>query len=180
MGEITEKRRRDYSGLDADKASIPAGGKAVNDTFLATDTKTLYFWDGVSWIDVQIVLTAKAELGFGRYVPRAVAAVDFTIVDFTVDSAWHVDGLNLSGILPAGALAAHMRLNLLNNVANTPGSVRGNATTKVENKLTAMSHVAGIICEKQGVVFVDSNRLLDYTFVTGIDAINLYVLGWYI
>lgn len=54
MGVITERRRRDYSGLDADKASIPAGGTAVNDTYLATDTKILYFWDGVAWIIIPL------------------------------------------------------------------------------------------------------------------------------
>ncbi len=52
MGDITEKRRRHYSGVAADRLTIPAGGKAVGDWFLATDTGIIYYWDGATWVDV--------------------------------------------------------------------------------------------------------------------------------
>ncbi len=59
MGDVIEKKRRYYSGVSADKATIPAGGKALGDRYYATDTGILYFWDTANWIIIPLnVITA--------------------------------------------------------------------------------------------------------------------------
>ena len=50
MGLITERKVRNYYGVDADKASIPAGGKTTGDHYFTTDTKVIYRWDGGAWV----------------------------------------------------------------------------------------------------------------------------------
>ncbi len=205
MGEIIEKRRRDYSGLDADKASIPAAGKSVNDTFLATDTKILYFWDGVAWIIIPLdvivagmiktdavetlkiknlnVTPAKASLGFGRYVPRLTNAIDKTQVDFTHDSAWHVDGLDVSGILPAGATGVVLTLAAKNTGAGTKIGFRHSAGSD-ESVGYVHEQVAGIWNLAPLILPIDSDRLLDYySSLTGADGttrlVQMTILGWF-
>lgn len=223
MGEVTEKRRRHYSGLDADKATIPAAGKAVGDRFFATDTKIYYFWDGVGWIIIPLdviiagmlqtdcvetakikninvtaaklatnsvetakikdlnVTKGKAELGFGRYVPRAVTALDFDQTDFTINSAWHVDGLDLSGIVPVGAVAVHLQLYLKDDAVASSGQFRANATTKVNNLMQNCTVVANQwTVYMHGILYIDADRLADYYFTTGMDNVGVIVLGWFI
>lgn len=204
MGVITEQQARHYFGVAADMASVVAACRCAGDVYFQTDTKAAYVWDGAAWVgpvpadwitaamlktdavetlkikDLNVT-KGKAELGFGRYVPRDVAAVDFLVGDFTVDGAWHADGLDLSSIVTAGAIAVHLELALADGTAGLKGEIRGNATTKVQNTLNNRTQVSGLTTPyMQGIVNIDSNRLLDYFFDTGMDTIVLKVLGWFI
>lgn len=222
MGEIIEKKRRDYSGLDADKASIPAGGKAVNDTFLATDTKILYFWDGVAWIIIPLdvivagmiktdavetakiknfnvtagklaadsvetlkiknlnVTAAKAELGFGRYVRRNPTGWDAQVGDFVTDGNWKADALDLSAVVPVGAIAVVLRLDVIDDAANSRFNLRRSTDASIDS-ISVWTFVANIAVTHHLVLSVDANRLVDYwgsnlAFTT----IDLVVLGWFV
>lgn len=202
MSDITEKKRRYYSGVIADIASIPASGLGVGDNYFATDTKVLYFWDSVAWIIIPLdvivagmiqtdavetlkikdlnVTIAKAEIGFGRYVDRRVNTEDKGTADFTKDGNWHVDGLDLSGIVPVGAVAIIMTWSFVCNAANKPGEIRVNATN-VFNRTKQHTQVADIpIYTPPTAVSCDSNRLLDYNFDAATTGISLAVLGWFI
>jgi len=54
MGIITERKSRGYSGLAADRASIPAVGLNVGDKYFSTDTFILSVWDGAAWRDIGV------------------------------------------------------------------------------------------------------------------------------
>lgn len=171
MGEIIESTRRHYVGDDADKNSIPAVGKSFGDSFHANDKGKQYYWNGTAW---------KTGLGY-EYVPRDVVAIDFTQVDFTINSNWHTGWTGIQGIVPEGAVAVHLELALADGVAGKKGELRGNATTKALNTLNNRTQVAGLTTPyMQGILNMDSNRLVDYFFDTGMDTIVLKVLGWFI
>ncbi|GAI14918.1 unnamed protein product, partial [marine sediment metagenome] len=74
------------------------------------------------------VTTAKAALGFGRYVVRDATAFDKNIGDFTTDGTWKVNGLDLSAIVPAGATAVHLLVYVLDDAANSILEIRRNVT----------------------------------------------------
>ena len=171
MGEVTESRRRHYVGDDADKASIPAGGKSFGDSYHANDKGKQYYWDGTAW---------KTGLGY-EYVPRAVAAVDFGLGDFGVRDAWQADALDFTGIVPAGAVAVHAMVSVRGSAASLTFGFRANATTKTLNKIEVNTQVANVFTSYvDSVVFIDTDRLADYFNKTGIDTINMIVLGWFI
>ena len=170
MAEITEKRMRHYTGLDADKASIPAGGKEKGDSYHATDKGKQYYWDGSAW---------KTGLGY-EYVERRIGAWDRTEVDFTWDGAWHVNGLDLSGIVPAEAKAVVLAVMALDDAASTAFNVRPNATdimnlidhrTQVANVWTPLIHYT---------LPIDADRLMDYFGAAGMGSLFFAVVGWYI
>lgn len=186
MGEIIEKRRRGYSGLDADKASIPAGGKEVNDTYLATDTKILYFWDGVAWIIIplDVLVAGMAKAGFGRYVPRETGTWDWRESDLTLDGAWHSDGAGLdcatdAGV-PAGATAICIGGTIKNDVIDTKLRIRQNAGAG-DTEFAWWVLVANLYMPYfYSIIPCDSDRFLDYNASAGVDYIGMVVTGWVI
>ena len=153
MGTITEKRRRYYSGNSADKANIPAAGKAVGDRYFATDTLIDFYWTGAAWASVGPltvgaamlqtdavetlkiknlnVTKGKAELGFGRYVPQPVAAHDWGVGDFVTDGTWKVHGLDLTGIVPVGTTGVIFSLLINDDAADSEFRIRRDAADHV-------------------------------------------------
>lgn len=170
MGEITEKRMRHYVGADADKDLIPADAKDPGDSFHANDTKKQYYWNGTDW---------KTGVGY-EFVPRAVTALDFNTGNFTRDGAYHVDGLDLTGIVPVGTIAVHIELVIRATAANVFGGFRANATTKTYNRILPYTQVANITFSQEAFLYIDSNRLVDYIFDAQIDNIGVTIKGWMI
>jgi len=126
------------------------------------------------------VTKAKAELGFGRYVPRAVATHDWGLGDFTVDGALHADGLDCSAIVPVGAIAIHFLVYCRDDAAGSEVALYANQTTKALNYIDARAPVANISVYEHGVIYCDSNRLIDYLITNGMDVLGVSVLGYYI
>lgn len=139
--------------------------------------------DGDAVVTVKIkdlnVTPAKASLGFGRYVPRNLNAWDKQIGDFTTDGNFKLNGLDVSGIVPAGAVAVHLRIELSDDAANSLFIVRADAAF-AEAQMRTRTQVANISLDLNGVIPISSDRLLDYygsnlVFI----AINVGVLGWF-
>jgi len=207
VGEIIEKRRRYYSGLNADKVTIPAGGKAVGDRYYATDTLVEFTWTGAAWVplgddtvDAGMLKTdavetlkikalnvtkAKVELGFGRFVPLFPAGADFDEDDFTHDSAWHVNGLDCTGLVPAGTIAIIFSFEVKSTGAGESFFFRHTAgaqythcgpSTQVANLFTSRV-TAPMPCE--------SDRLVDYySTLAGVNGatrfVRVAVVGYFI
>lgn len=170
MGTVKAYRKTHWVvALDTDLASIP--NPQLGDTALTEDKKKLYYWEGGAW---------KTGLGY-EYVPRAVVAADFGLGDFTLDGAWHVDDLDLSAIVPADAVAVHLNIVARGNAASLTLNLRANATTKVSNTLYVTTQVANVTTfEAHGIVYVDSDRLLDTYASVGLNIAGVTVLGWFI
>jgi len=114
------------------------------------------------------------------YVPRRVAAFDFTAVNFTTDGTWKVDGLNLSAIVPAGATAVHLRIFVSDDAAASAFAIRTNATDVINQSYT-MVRVANLVEEQHAILALDANRLLDYQGSNlAFTNIDVAVLGWWI
>jgi len=126
------------------------------------------------------VTKGKAELGFGRYVTRAVTAADFNAASFTKDGAWHVDGLDVSAIVTAGAIAVHFAMEFISSAAGAAGTFRKDATD-ARNRMKEVTQVANIgASEGHAILFCNSDRLFDYNFPATTTAVEIVVLGWFI
>jgi len=126
------------------------------------------------------VTKAKAELGFGRYVPRAVATWDWGIGDFTVDGNVHANGLNCSAIVPVGAIAIHFSIYCRDGSAGSDVILYGNQTTKANNNIDVRTQAVNIANFGHGIINCDADRLIDYLITAGMDAVGVSVLGYYI
>lgn len=169
MGEVKEYRKKHWVlDLDADLASVPNPG--LGDTVLTKDKKKLYYWQGGAW---------KTGLGY-EFVPRSVAALDFNEGAFTTDGNWKVDGLDLSGIVPAGAVAVALNVYVSDDAANSTFQFQQDATNKY-NSIIVVTQVAGIPIQHSEVIVINSDRLLDYKGSNlAFASINVTVVGWFI
>lgn len=173
MGLITERKVRQYSGLAADRTSIPAGGKSVGDHFFATDIGVLYIWDGSAWVSVSPVVPV------GLSIPRYCAAWDFQ--DFYPAPGITVDGLNLSAIIPVGAIAVDLRFQVFTQTVGQMCEIRVNGTTGAENKLHVMIlTVENADQEVHGIIPIDADRLLDLNCSAIPTWCGLAIGGWII
>lgn len=165
MGDVLGVVPRTYYGLDVDKTNQVG---LTGERYQATDTGITYKWDQTRW------------RGGYEYVERRTAAWDKTLVDFTIDGTWKVNGLDLSGIVPVGAKAVILKLNLLDDAATTNFVIRTSAVAAV-NSLTLTMQVANIGMDVTAILPIDADRLFDYVGTNVVfTGINLVVVGWYI
>ncbi|MBA7650771.1 hypothetical protein ES703_58582 [subsurface metagenome] len=168
MGTIKAYRKTHWViALDADLASIP--NPQLGDTVLTEDKKKLYYWQGGAW---------KTGLGY-EFVPRNPAAPDFTKVDFTLAAGWQVDALDLSGIVPAGAVSVRLRI-YYNHAAVSYFSIRKNAVD-LEVFLQTQVNLANTPDQITQDMNIDSDRLVDYVGQhTPVTTLDVSVCGWFI
>lgn len=107
------------------------------------------------------------------------AAPDWTEISLTKDGAWH--DLDLSPIVPAGAIAVQLRCHLIDDVAGSLIIFRKNGNTNLYNCQSMSIQVANIPRDRCMTVFCDTNRVIEY-FASGVvwTSIQLVVCGWWI
>ena len=124
------------------------------------------------------VTPAKASVGFGRYVPRPAAVWDLQSANFTRDGNWHVDGMDLSSIVPVGAIAIALQIEYAQTTSDSYLIFRQN-DTKLPIRL---NNQVGIQINSFNVIMpIDADRLIDYAVNDSLDVvIGVAVLGWWI
>jgi len=118
----------------------------------------------------------------GRFVPRNsdAAAYDFTLANFTIDTAWH--DLDLSAIVPAGAIAVLVQWGMRNSDADAPTALRRNGMVNVIEIVHGRSIAANIYSPYSMIVPCDANRVIEYR-ITNVGTwgyLSMIILGWWI
>ena len=114
------------------------------------------------------------------YVDRGdPAAADFAVGDFTTDASWN--DLDLSSIVPAGAVAVHLYVVINDNAAGSAMLFRKNGNSNAFNIGRVATHVTGITESGDVITTLDSNRVIEYwgTNVAFV-SIDVTVKGWFI
>jgi len=130
----------------------------------------------LQWLfDIVVELVRVA----GIYVHRGnPGAWDFTILDLTVDNAWH--DLDLSSIVPANAHSVNLITNISGTQIERNIKLRSKDVTGDHNLITLWTQVSNV---KLGGCFplaVDSNRVIQYKVNhISLDFVNLLVSGWW-
>ena len=167
MSHIISLLPRHYIGTAAEIGGITG---VCGDTAYSSDTDVYYHWCGASWV----------VGGIPYFVERLATSPDKQVGDFTCNGNWHVDGLDLSAIVPAGAIAIVLRVELLDDAASTHFTVRRSAAD-THNDIIAMISVANVSDNLREPISIASNRLLDYKASNVvITTIDLTVLGWWV
>ena len=118
--------------------------------------------------------------GKSLYVDRGdPAAVDFTVGDLTTDGAFHE--LDLSGIVPAGTKAVHIRVVVSDDLISQAFLLRKKGNTNAINTVSAITQVANIAISKDGIVSCSTDRKLEYSATnTTWTWITILVKGYFI
>jgi len=106
------------------------------------------------------------------------SAYDFTAGDFTQDNNWY--DLDLSSIVPAGAVAVLLRVGMQDATTDTQVSFRKNGNSNVYNAGVFKTVEANIDISGELMVFCDTNRVIEYRVSQSLTALNVLVMGWYI
>ena len=107
------------------------------------------------------------------------AAADFTTVDFTVDNAWH--DLDLSGIVPANAVAVLFRVENRNNNFGVFIQIRKKSNSNLPNRFEQNIQVANVSLSDDGICPIGTNGLLEYLLIpVGFWLISFTVKGWWL
>lgn len=115
-----------------------------------------------------------------RYVDRGdPAAWDFAVANFTTDGTWR--DLDLSSIVPAGAVLVHYRMNLQDDLVASEVAYRKNGNSNGFNATGTRIQVANQVMVVDGFVACDSGRIIEYWATnTTFSVINFSVRGWWI
>jgi hypothetical protein len=115
----------------------------------------------------------------GVYVPRRANAIDKGAGDFIIDNADHVNGLDLSAIIPANAIAVVISSFVRFSAPGGYATIWGDKAAAAEDKLYAApslgEDVIGIY-----TIGCEPDRLFDYHIHTLCTYIEFTVIGWFI
>ena len=115
----------------------------------------------------------------GQYVDRGDHdANDFEVGSFSTDPGWH--DLNLSGIVPAGAIAVHISVAVSGPQSGWTTWFRENGNVNSSNSARIITQVAGIAIFQDMIVVLDSNRIIEYRTVEYMTEIDFNVRGWFL
>lgn len=104
------------------------------------------------------------------------AADDFS--SFTADAAWH--DLDLSAIVPAGAIAVLIRASILDDATNTLFMFRENGNSNEYNVAEVRSQAANVTMANTLVVPCSTARVIEYYITnTTITGTAVTVMGWF-
>jgi hypothetical protein len=179
--EVTEDKIREgsISSLKLKDGAVTAAKIATN---AVTAAKIASNAVGTSEIKDGAVTPEKLSFaaGFSKYVPRAVATWDKTRMNFEFDGVLHEDGMDLAGIVPAGAVATH----LIIEVSGPQGEsfqIYANQGTKICNSFIGfIQGMGGGLGRVHCVIYNDPDRLFDYLLTSGIGDVVVAVAGWFI
>ncbi len=118
--------------------------------------------------------------GTGGYVDRGdPSANDFTQADLTEDATWR--DLDLSSVVPAGAIAVHLSYTIEDDAVESRLSFRKNGNVNEFNRSNIRTQVADILNDGDTVVSCDANRIIEYYATnTTWTSIAIKIRGWYI
>ena len=118
------------------------------------------------------------EIG-DQYTDRGdPSSYDFQIGDLTEDGAWH--DMDLSAIVPEGAKFVVMHFILTGNATALDFALREKGNTNEINTVDACTQATACAGHMEGVVKLDSNRVIEYKATTSANwtSIDVHVRGW--
>jgi hypothetical protein len=103
---------------------------------------------------------------------------DWEETDLTTDETWN--DLDCSSIVPEDAIAIILYVKIRHSGANKILKFRKNGNSNEYNIMHLKTQVADITTQQQGIVFCDSDRVIEYygsdiTF----DLIDITIIGWF-
>jgi len=121
-----------------------------------------------------------AGWGYHAFVPRGSLSVpDYTEATLTRDGAYH--DLDLSAIVPTGAVAVLLEIKLRDNAISGYMYVRKNGLTGANDSITLTVQITNETTYYPAIIVAcDPNRVIEYFVSSGLDSVKLTVRGWWI
>lgn len=126
------------------------------------------------------ITPAKINPNYALFQARVPLDIhDFDETHFTLNSNWHNDGLDLSGIVPAGAKAVLLEIVIQSSIGTPALQLRRDAVSGTYSFAVPVQ-VTDIANTKQLIIPIDADLKLDYMGSDEITLLTVAVVGWYI
>ena len=107
------------------------------------------------------------------------ASADWSLGNLTTDGTWR--DLDLSAIVPAGAIAVKIRVSINDNQADSNFMLRKKGNVNSQNATGVRTQYSGVWIEGNFDVFCDINRVVQYLASDLVwTGINVVIRGWFI
>lgn len=116
----------------------------------------------------------------GVYVPRPANTFDINIGLLVRDGSLQIDGLDLSGIVPAGALAVELEVWVYGPVTESDIRIFRNQTYQYNRAVARLAPGMDFGLCYHFIVPIDADRKLDYTIQGSTLQGMITVVGWFI
>lgn len=105
---------------------------------------------------------------------------DFEFADFELDATWR--DLDLSSVVPSGAVAVLLRVEVRDDGGNNIFMLRENGNSNNFNVGRITSQVAAVYMRADVIVACDSNRIIEYYggTTTTWNTVYITIAGWWI
>jgi len=135
----------------------------------------------MQWLIDLIAEKVIATIGIPpTYIDRGDPAIfDFLKTDLTQDGAWHE--LDLSAIVPAGAVAVNVHLTIEHVDVHRAAFLRKHGNANNFGIVGQRTQVSNKTIEKDGCVAISSDRKIDYFFeAPAWLIITMTITGWWL
>ena len=142
---------------------------------VADDTFTIYV-DNLMLIpgDTSVDMVMYRDTGFfNRGDP---SSLDWEETDLTLDNAWH--DLDCSGVVPIGAKAILFYVRIKDGIVEKTFFMKKNGNSNDININQMRTQVVDISIDNTFTVPCDNNQVVEYKSNTGIDIIDICIIGW--
>lgn len=147
---------------------------------LATAASDFLVASGAGAFVKKTLAETKAILSLPCLVDRGdPAGYDYATASFTTDGAWH--DLDLSAILPAGTVAALIKVRITDDATDQYFQFRKNGNSNIYHAPLIRTQAANVSIESELIVFPDSSRVVEYRASnTTFTSIFVLVSGWWL
>lgn len=122
---------------------------------------------------------ARLDAVGAGYVDRGDnASYDFVLANFTTDGTWR--DLDLSSIVPAGAIAVNLNVGVTDDLVNQDFMLRKNGNSYTYNISRSRTFIANVAFYQSSIIGCDANRKIEYyASNTTWTNIQLSIKGWW-
>lgn len=121
---------------------------------------------------------AKFTADVPGLVPHRKTAPDFSLTDLTLDAGPQIDGLDLSAIVPEGAVAVTLHIQAVFSAGAPYFWIYTNSGDALSNVLQVIPTAGKPEIEIVGTIPIDADRLLDYLGVSTFTSLKISVIAW--
>lgn len=134
---------------------------------------------GEDGFDELKAFAAASHTHSGYFVDRGDPAVsDWDQDDLTMNNAWH--DLDLSAIVPAGAIAVLLLVAFLDDTLNSYLEFRKKGNSNAMNVGVVTATVINVSHQEDILVACDSNRVIEYHATEDLLSVYITVRGWWL
>lgn len=178
MSEIP-KKQSNFIPLERPKLNKEEGRQDITQHVTMVDRDLQHLFQYAQDLSDFVSAISSSVVSSSSFVDRGdPSATDFDEGDLTQDGGWY--DLDLSSIVPSGAIAVLLLVWIKDDAVNTVLQFRKNGNSDIYNTSILRTQVVNVFNDADTIVACDSNRVIEYKASAAITSLGIIVRGWWV